>query len=699
MKLLFKKIAASRFAPVLLVVLLVIAISFATRVALLLQSGANFSWTFTNLAGSFVLGLFYDLAMSAYLIIPFTIHIWLTNEKMYKPKWRWFTLLALLFAIALFSLTNIVSADFNKGLHRAIIIYFIARLVIFSFLMFKTAAFRKKWRTYVLYVDFFILIFLLLFNAASEWFFWEEFSTRYNFIAVDYLVYTNEVIGNIQESYPIPLIILSVAILTTGVFLLVRPLLRNSVYAPSSFYLRTLITCCLLSVSAISYFTVKEEWKNFSKNEYANELAGNGIFEFGSAYWHNELDFFKFYKTLPDQEAFSLVRNALAAPNARFTSNDTFSLERQITYPQPEMHYNVVLISVESLSASFMKYYGSTRNITPCLDSLASKSLFFTNLYASGTRTVKGLEALSLAIPPTPGQSIVKRPDNENLFTLGSVFASKGYIAQYIYGGYGYFDNMNYFFSHNNYQVIDREALKDNEITYQNIWGVADEDLFTLAERTLDSNYKLGKPFFSQIMTVSNHRPFTYPDGRIDIPSKSQSREGAVKYTDYAINRFIKEASARPWFDSTIFIIVADHCASSAGSVELPVKAYHIPLLMYAPKILQPQVVSRLMSQIDIAPTVLGLLKFSYRSKFLGQDIFTLPEGKENAFISTYQSLGFLYGNKLIIQSPVRKVKEYEPDFATGAATEVPLNDSLAKEAIAYYQVASWLLKHKAYGK
>ena len=128
-----------------------------------------------------------------------------------------------------------------------------------------------------------------------------------------------------------------------------------------------------------------------------------------------------------------------------------------------------------------MKAFGNEQNITPYLDSLAEKSIFFTNLYSSGTRTVRGLEALSLSIPPPPGQSILKRPDNQHLFTIGSVLKSKGYITQYIYGGYGYFDNMNAFFSTNDYEVIDRTALRKDQIHYANIWGVADEDLFTLA--------------------------------------------------------------------------------------------------------------------------------------------------------------------------------------------------------------------------
>ncbi|GEO08971.1 sulfatase [Segetibacter aerophilus] len=622
------------------------------------------------------------------------------SDRIYDRKWKWFAIGGYILVIGIFLFTNLVPADFNADLKKGVAAYIVLRFLIFIFLLFKDSSFRKKWRTGVLYFDFFLVIFLLLFNAISEWFFWDEFSVRYNFIAVDYLVYTNEVLGNIKESYPIPAIVAVILIVTTAIFLLIRPVIKKSVYAPSTFFSRTVIAVVLILITLLNYVGVKEEWRNFSKNEYANELAGNGIFQFGNAFWHNELDFFKFYKTLPDEEAFKIVRQDLLNKNSTFTTNDVFNIERQITYEQPELKHNVVLISVESLSGDFMKALGGEKNITPYLDSLVSKSIFFKSLYASGTRTVRGLESLSLGLPPSSGQSIVKRPNNENLFSLGTVFKSKGYITQYIYGGYSYFDNMKQFFSNNDYDVIDRDALKPEEVHYQNIWGVADEDLFTLAGRTLDRNHATGKPFFSQIMTVSNHRPFTYPEGRIDISPDNHVREGAVKYTDYAINRFLKESLAKPWFNNTIFVIVADHCAGSAGSVELPVTGYHIPMLMYAPAIIkQPMVVDRLVAQIDIPPTILGMLNFSYKSKFLGQDIFNLREGKEKAFISTYQGLGFIENERLVIQSPVRKIKQFKPNFATGSATEERVTDSLAKKAIAYYQVSSWLFKNKRYNR
>ncbi len=694
-----KKAMAGKFGPVVVLMLIAAGISLITRIGLLIYSHSSFDFTFLNIIGVFAIGLFYDLCMSSYLIIPLVLHIWFTNDTMYKGVGMRITLVVYAVLIIAFSFFNIIPKEYNKELPKVIVALIVLRLLIYLFLLYKENEFRLKWRTVILVADFSLLTYFLFFNAISEFFFWDEFGSRYNFIAVDYLVYTNEIAGNVNESYPVVWIVVGVLALTTPVVLWSKTYLKKSVYRKVSFLQRTIVAVSFLLFTAIVYFGISNKFRKFSTNEYANELAGNGLYEFGAAFLNNELDFYKFYKTLPDQEAFSIVREQLQAPYAKFVSDDVFNLERDISYDEPEKNYNVVLISVESFSASFMKAFGDTRNITPQLDSLSAHSIFFNNLYATGTRTVRGLECLSLSIPPVPGQSVVRRPGNENLFSLGALLKSKGYTTQFIYGGYSSFDNMGYYFANNNYEVIDRAAIPANQVHYANIWGVADEDLFTLALKKLDDNHALGKPFFSQIMTVSNHRPYTYPEGRIDIPPSKQVREGAVKYTDYAIGKFIREASAKPWFNNTIFVIVADHCAYAAGKVELPVTGYHIPMLIYSPALIKPQVYNRLTSQMDIIPTVLGLLKMKYRSKFFGQDIFNLPEGKERAFISTYQGLGYLRNGQLIIQMPPKKVDQYTPDFITGKATSTASNDSLVKQAIAYYQAAAWILKNKKFGK
>lgn len=683
----------NRFYLIWLTVLFFLALSCLTRLVLLLSTQAS-SITPGQIAGIFTIGSLYDLAVSVFVVVPFVLHLWLQNEFIYRKKVFPFVCLLWITVILLMIFTRILPRDFNVDLYNGVVGYVLLRFGIYLFLYFRSYAFRLRWRAAVLYISWGFVVFLLLLNAVSEWFFWQEFSSRYNFIAVDYLVYTTEVLGNISESFPLGWILAALLLLT---FLLVyryHRAIRRSLVQPSSFLKRSVAAVLLLVLPLVSYYMVKEKWRHFSTNDYANSLAGNGMYQFGVAFQQNELDFFKFYQTLPDTTAFTILRQQLQQPNSRFVSNDLFDIERAITHEQAERKLNVVMISVESLSADFMRFFGNTEQITPYLDSLTQHSLFFTQLYSSGTRTVRGLEALSLAIPPTPGQSTVKRPDNGNMFTLGSVLRSHGYVTQYLYGGYSYFDNMKAFFGNNGYQVIDRSAIPPDQVHYENIWGVADEDLFTLAINVLDSNDAKGQPFFTQIMTVSNHRPYTYPEGRIDIPPARKIRQGAVKYTDYAINKFLREAQSKPWFDSTIFVIVADHCAGSAGSVELPVTGYHIPMVIYAPKIISPQQISTLTAQIDIPPTILGLLRLNYHSKFFGQDVLNLAPGRERAFISTYQGLGYLRNGKLVIQSPVKNIREYVPDFTTGNSRQVALEDSLVHQAIAYYQCASWLLKY-----
>jgi phosphoglycerol transferase MdoB-like AlkP superfamily enzyme len=427
-------------------------------------------------------------------------------------------------------------------------------------------------------------------------------------------------------------------------------------------------------------------YKEFSSDAQANEIAGNGYFDFWHAFWSNEIDYDRFYKTLSPQRALAALANELSSPRLKVEVSQR-PYEREVVNEGPRKPLNVVLISVESYSAEFMAAFGNRQGLTPYTDSLATQGLLFTHLFATGTRTVRGLEALTLSVPPTPGHSIVKRPNNDHLFTLGEIFKETGYEALYLYGGYGYFDNMNAFFSGNGYTVIDRTALKPEDIHFENIWGVADEDLFSLALRELDQRHASGVKFFAHVMTTTNHRPFTYPDGRIDIPSKS-GREGGVKYTDWAIGNFIERARARPWFDDTVFVIVADHTHKGRGRQELPLENYHIPMIIYAPAHLQPRRIDTIASQIDVAPTVLGLLDFSYRSKFFGHDILREGQTHQRALMANYQTVGYYEQGRIVELKPNGRTRVV--DAATGAkAPDDALSRELVDDTISYYQVAA----------
>ena len=534
----------------------------------------------------------------------------------------------------------------------------------------------------------------LVFVSASEFVFWNEFGTRFNFIAVDYLVYTSEVIGNIRQSYSMPLLLSAVGLAALALFAFgLRPLLAATRAQPGGpvqrFRRRSLQFGVLALLPVLSVTALDARMHDFTDNLPSTQLAGNGIFEFLHAFRHNEIDYAQFYRTLPAAEIARLLQGEFGtAPQAaRFTDGAALPVAREIVAPGPMKRLNVVLISVESLSADFMAAFGNTEGITPRLDALAKDSLFFTDLHATGTRTVRGLEALTLSVPPTPGHSIVKRPDNGHLFTLGGVFAAQGYEPIYLYGGYSYFDNMQAFFGGNGYTVIDRARLAKEEISYENIWGVADEDLFKLSLRELDQRHAAGRPFFAHVMTTSNHRPYSYPPGRIDIPSGS-GRSGAVKYTDWAIGHFIDQARSKPWFDDTVFVIVADHCASSRGKTDLPPDRFHIPLLVYAPKHVAPARIDTLASQIDVGPTLLALLNVSYRSKFFGRDILTEGRQQPRALLANYQTVGLLEPDRLIELRPKRQVRVADPASGRSRAFDAA-SEQAVRRAIAYYEGAS----------
>jgi phosphoglycerol transferase MdoB-like AlkP superfamily enzyme len=526
----------------------------------------------------------------------------------------------------------------------------------------------------------------MVFVGASELVFWNEFASRFNFIAVDYLIYTNEVIGNIRESYNMPLLLSLVGIVALLLWWLLSRRVGPLVSAPAAgLGVRSRAVAPWVIAPFVAFGALDARYKEFSNDAQLNELAGDGYYDFFHAFRANEIDYERFYRTLPPERAGRILAAELGGtPPA--AGKPTPPFERDIVGQGPEKRLNVVLISVEALSADFMAAFGDRGGLTPRLDQLAREGLLFTRLYATGTRTARGLEALTLSYPPTPGYSIVKRPDNGGLYSLGEVFRSKGYEPMYFYGGYAYFDNMFAFFSGNGYTVIDRTDIGSDDITYENIWGVADEDIFKVTIRELDRRWAARTPFFAHVMTVSNHRPFAYPPGRIDIPIGT--REGAVKYTDFAIGQFIDRARERPWFGQTLFAIVADHTHRGRGRTELPLENYHIPLIVYSPGHVRPGRVDTVASQIDVGPTLLGLLDFSYRSRFFGHDVLREGAKHPRALFANYQTVGYYRDGIVVELKPKGRYRIV--DAASGKTIrEDPRSARLLEEAISYYQLAS----------
>ncbi|HBB66641.1 MAG: sulfatase [Elusimicrobia bacterium GWA2_56_46] len=585
---------------------------------------------------------------------------------------------------------------FTVGLFFDILTFSYAALpLVFWTLLAPAGVYSSKWHRYAVRAVFFLSAYALAFNGTAEYLFFYEFGVRFNFIAVDYLVYTNEVWGNIRESYNLALILPALFVLSAGVLALAKKPLDRALAAAGPFRKRLLPAAVMLAVPVLGFAFVTLNWARISRNEYANELSSNGVYSFFSALRNNELPYDKFYASMDADAAFRLLRDDLKGSGVRFLGPELRNIKRKITASGPEKKLNLVLIVEESLSGEYLKALGGNKGVTPNLDSLAPKSLFFKKFYASGTRTVRGLEALNLSMPPLPGTSIIKRPDNGGFFSWGGLMRERGYDNKFIYAGYGYFDNMNSFFAGNGFDIVDRADFAKSEIAFANVWGVSDEDLLNRTITEADKSYKAGKRFFSLVMTTSNHRPFTYPEGRIDIPPSSQSRRGAIKYADYAIGKFLKDAKNRPWFRDTVFIITADHCANSADRTEMPVRNYHIPLLIYSPAHVKPGVSEVLAGQPDVAPTVLGLLNFSYESIFLGRDAMKGGPAAGRAFVSTYQKLGFLKGDFLAVLGPMKYVKTYRIEGRAETLSEGPETAGLKDEGIAFYQTANYLHKNR----
>jgi phosphoglycerol transferase MdoB-like AlkP superfamily enzyme len=598
---------------------------------------------------------------------------------------------------AYFTITNFLHIEatpiiilkiFIKGFWFDVVVFY----GILSFISFVKLIFPERLgarlRKLFEYKIFFIFIFSMLFNFCAEILFWMEFNSRFNFLAIDYLIYTTEVIGNILESYPIiPLLILIGSIAIIIVYLL-RKQVAKAAELGGSFAKKIVDFFVISAVSSFLFFSSNIDQAIISGNSVATELSKNGIYSLFNAFWHNEIDYNNFYKSIDAQKALKNV--AQDFPEKTTLKENGFIRENKSI--KTENKKNVVIVLMESMSASYMGYFGNLKNLTPNLDRLAKEGLFFTNFYATGTRTVRGIEAIILSIPPTPGQSIVRRPNNENLFSAGFIFRDKGYSTKFIYGGFGYFDNMNYFFNQNGFDIVDRGNFTKEEIKFSNIWGVSDEDLFRKTIANADKDHAENKPFMYFVLTTSNHRPYTYPEGKIDIPSKT-GRDGGVKYADYSIGEFISQAKNKKWFNDTIFVFVSDHTAGAAGKVELDPIKYHIPLIIYSPGLVKPKFNNKLSSQIDLMPTLLDFLNFDYNSKFYGMNLLNNTYKQQRAFISNYQKVAMIQDSKLVVLAPNKEFEQY--DLKT-KSKEKNIDENLLERLISYYQTASnWRYNHK----
>ena len=590
-------------------------------------------------------------------------------------------------------------AIFGGGLlnDSVVALYLLAPLALYTALL-PDRWYRSRANHWLLAIGSWLTLFAVTYFATVEVYFFQEFDARFNLVAFDYLAYPTEVAGDVWQEYPVIRAALASALFATAGLLWIR---RHAVSHPDTEtrLAQRVGPLALHSLAAIlAALFYPTDLLSYSANRVANELTQNGISSFFLAAATSEIDYHAYYKSADPHENLALLERELGRGGGRFTRLAEGRLDREFAARADGLgRLNVVLISSESFGAEFSRLYGSREDLTPDFDSFARQGIWFANTYASGTRTVRGLEALASSIPPIPTVSILRRPGNENIATWGAVMQSLGYHTSFLYGGYGYFDNMNHFFGSNGFEVLDRDSI--DAVRFENIWGVSDEVLFDRSLSHFDGLYAEGKSFFSIIMTTSNHKPFTFRPGleKLGIPEQGGGRAAGVRYADYALGQFLRQAQKHPWFDDTIFVVVADHGARVYGAEQIPLKTYEIPLLIYSPKHIAPRRVDTLMTQIDVAPTVMGLLGLPYQAPFFGQDVLSTAAEHRVALFNHNHDVAIYRDGRIVVFGLKKAVSHFSYDQATDRYAPAAPDLELERLGVAYFQTAYELFATRRY--
>ena len=454
-----------------------------------------------------------------------------------------------------------------------------------------------------------------------------QYDARPNEIFLEYLVYPKEVASTLLAGYSYQLIaaLFVIALATVGL----RRVLSRSLELPQrpmhllAAVLLTpalLILCFVAMRSSFDHRAVNPSMAAISTDPMANDLALNSTYSvlYALAETRHEPEGGFRYGSMPSAEALERVRAGMQVAPAQFTDDDIPTLHRQQATRRYSRPKNLVIVLEESLGAEFVGALGGLP-LTPNLDALAEQGWWFTNLYATGTRSVRGLEALITGFTPTPAVSVVKLGKSQrDFFTIARVLRSASYDTSFIYGGEGQFDNMRRFFMNNGFDFVIDEDDYANPI-FHGSWGVADEDLFARAHEEFVKTRE--RPFFSLVFTTSNHSPYEYPEGRIEpYDADPHTVNNAVKYADYALGRFFERARASSYWNDTVFLVVADHNSRVFGADLVPVEHFHIPALVLGGGI-EPGVYEPVASQIDLPPTLLSLIGISSTHPMIGHDL------------------------------------------------------------------------------
>lgn len=513
----------------------------------------------------------------------------------------------------------------------------------------------KQWRRFLLFYLTLGFVFIAFMELSTPSFI-NQYDSRPNYIFVEYLQHYKEVGSTLLAEYPLQLLlaIIVVPLVSWG---FVRTTRRLLVLERPIHWLPALLLVPLVFISFIAagrstldHRAVNPATVAISSDHLVNDLPLSSAYTvLYSIYLAGQDEEGGVpYGKMPFDQVMKIVRQEMNVPASSFTDPASPSRHLQQSTAPRNKPYNLIIVLEESLGAEFVGKLGGLP-LTPNIDALAAEGIWFDNLYATGTRSVRGIEAVVTGIPPTPAISVVKQAKSQRgFFTLASFLKARGYDTGFLYGGEGHFDNMRSFFMGNGFNyVIDQNDYPDT--AFKATWGVSDEDLFNKADETFSSYGD--KPFFGLVFTSSNHSPFEFPDGRIALhDSEKHTVNNAVKYADYAVGQFIAKAKKSNYWDNTLILVIADHNSRVYGASLLPVDRFHIPALILGGPV-KPDVIPTLASQIDIGPTLLSMIGVSGETPMIGRDL-TIPENRNRvgrAIMQLDKVQAYMEGEELVL--------------------------------------------------
>jgi len=570
---------------------------------------------------------------------------------------------------------------------------------------FHSLGFLRRLGNWIFPIYLGLVVAATFFLEASTPSFITQYDSRPNYFFVEYLAYPKEVFSMLAGSHLLELVgftsITFVLAWLTFSWLRKDPQRDNPVPLWFCLLLTPITAFLILAMirSTTDHRPVNPSYAVFSQDSMVNQLPLNSPYSLLYAIYEHRRDASSKkvrYGSMPETEVLEIILTEAGIAPQQQLDPATPTLHYQKATQTREKPLNLVIILQESIGADTVGSLGGL-DITPELDKLADQGIWLERLYATGTRSVRGIEAVISGFTPTAMVSVVKLADTQtNFFTIASLLEKQGYQTSFIYGGEAHFDNMRRFLSNNGFQkVIDQKDYQQAE--YRGTWGVSDEDLFNRAHQELS---QVGEqPFFSLIFTSSNHEPFDIPENRVDPENDPEGdRKTAIKYADYAMGRFLEKARQSGYWENTVFMVVADHPARLFAGKLVPVDRFRIPGVIFGDTI-DARRVSGITSQIDLVPTLLSLMGVDSQHPGIGRDL-TRPEyiqGSGRAMMQFNSLQAYLEGDKVVVLQPDLDPVMFSLQSNGEMVLDKQANAELKRKALAYAMWGPLMIRNKSY--